>query len=795
MPSGNDAVVYISVDNVRRALETLLPGKVPRATTDPLHPLLAVDRFLINPDLPPIEKPREYAVQQILTGLIVKYLSRLRAAHNLLPPQPHETRTEALAVVKQDGKAHTPALIRWSWLYYRYIRDDLNLTAEEVSKALAFDVRTLRRHHERGLKSLTKALIRKEIRTRQRQRLLRLQAVLPSTAARLIGRDTETQHLLDLLSTEQYPRLLISGAVGTGKTALVAHVFAAFIKSYQLEQIVWLEAPTSVMAIEQALRVTLLPENTPLTLNEYALLYPTALVLDGIDTLMQDPTQLRTLLRSLSTITIVLTSHEHYPLDNLTAALRLGELAPADARLLARRIMITDGRVGEFDAVAFAEQICAAVGGNPLAIRLAARAVGQGGAAHIPSYQGFERLYEAGLAQLSPEAQQLWLLCALFPPENIAVSTLQTLAEVPDITETLRHLLRLNLLDATQSRSGIITLPTAARQFVYALYHQNARFQHRMLNLVDNLNLGVESPVSLPALEHLLSENPLGLADDQLASWARRRWREGVRLGHWARWLIILLRLHGDDPEMTTALGICQRYLGLWDDAQRTFEQVTESAGRYGDFETQSLALLEMTVILRYRGQYEQAITAINYADGIISRGMYRNLDQRLRVEKAQIALARQDADAVLRLLEFQPPVAPILALKGAAKLMLHDYDTAIALGQQALRQSADNRALQARLYTLIGRAYEAQHDLVLAQQAFSTALTLFEQLAEPFALARARSNLGALLILLNQDDDAEQLLHQAEQMQQTMRDREGLLSTRNNLKILTRQLNRRVHR
>ncbi len=93
--------------------------------------------------------------------------------------------------------------------------------------------------------------------------------------------------------------------------------------------------------------------------------------------------------------------------------------------------------------------------------------------------------------------------------------------------------------------------------------------------------------------------------------------------------------------------------------------------------------------------------------------------------------------------------------------------------------------------YTTIGRTYEGEGQLDLAESYFTRVVSLLEQADDPYALARAQTNLAALLIKMRDHGrehaaaDARQLLTAAETTQTLLGDQVGLMTTRHNRSIL----------
>jgi tetratricopeptide (TPR) repeat protein len=126
------------------------------------------------------------------------------------------------------------------------------------------------------------------------------------------------------------------------------------------------------------------------------------------------------------------------------------------------------------------------------------------------------------------------------------------------------------------------------------------------------------------------------------------------------------------------------------------------------------------------------------------------------------------------------------LALQSEALLALGNYDSCRAVAEGALRESSGDLVTDASLYTVIGRSYQAQGNDEQARRYLTEAVVLLERLDDGFALARAQTNLAAVLIALERYDDAGVLLARAEQVQAQLGDRVGLNTTQHNRILLS---------
>ena len=173
--SGSEAI--ISEANVRAALDSMIYSTVARQTS-PLERLWLVEAFLSAPEQPASPHNHRYALQTILVDLITAELTRHRAVVGLpalVADAPLPTVIEQIARDAGDGNIER---IGWSWLYHRYVRVDLNLSARDFCKYAHLDARTRQRYQNHAIRRLTERLIEAEREARRRLHKRRLYAAL-----------------------------------------------------------------------------------------------------------------------------------------------------------------------------------------------------------------------------------------------------------------------------------------------------------------------------------------------------------------------------------------------------------------------------------------------------------------------------------------------------------------------------------------------------------------------------------------------------------------------------------------
>ncbi|MBZ0281020.1 MAG: hypothetical protein K8L97_09780 [Anaerolineae bacterium] len=149
----------ISETHVRAALDGLLYKVTAYREPNPLEDLRLVDWLCASPTFPDTPMKRQLALADALTALIAEAYSHHRRVHGLESPQNQTALTEARIQITQDAAAQSPELRAWGWLYYRYVRIDLDITLSQFAGMCCVDVRTLQRYAAHGVRRLTERLV------------------------------------------------------------------------------------------------------------------------------------------------------------------------------------------------------------------------------------------------------------------------------------------------------------------------------------------------------------------------------------------------------------------------------------------------------------------------------------------------------------------------------------------------------------------------------------------------------------------------------------------------------------
>ncbi|MCU0512656.1 MAG: hypothetical protein MUE40_08795 [Anaerolineae bacterium] len=776
------AAPLISTVSVAAALETLLYSTTATPDAKPLYALTVVDEFLDDPALPAAVTAREFALSIILTELITNELTAQRAVAGLPPPAAGCSRAAASVDITRDARQKAPELLAWSLLYHTYARPDLNLTQRDFCALAAVETRTLYRYRQHGLKRLTQRLMAVEWQARRRYRHRQMLAQIPQQDAQpFIGR----QDILARLEADlrQGHIVGISGLPGSGKSALLRQVVRGWIAADALDDLLWIEQPASLKAIYQRLQRWLVPAGSRLSVAAVMQARQVMIVIDGLESLgdiaAPDWRQLLALLSHARTLIagqrLLATEAPctHYRLTGLNAA---EASAFVQQHLQQRRLDVTA-------AEDYAGSLRALTDGNPAAMRLALAHLEQD---NHDFFHGpvLASMYEALYARCTPDVQQVWRLLAVLSP--VSAGHLYSLP--PVAARAMPRLLALALLDYLPD-SGEYRLMTSAAQYIA----QGCQAVPPMLAALHEdvaLCLAHFGAPPLWWLARLADTAWLPLPPALVQDWLQQRqdWQQLIQLEP-ERGLDVFRRYPPDRFETRLLYAICLRKSGDMLAAAPLFQALLAEAGQAGHFEQQTAVMVEYAIAARLVGAYQTALEQLERAQRLARHYRQAALAQRITAEMLQIAIDTQDAARAgdyLRHLDEDETNTALLILRMELYLLLNQMPACRQLARtlEAASLSLLDRGL---VQTIIGRSYEAQpHPAAIT--AFENAVQFFERAGDVYALARAQSNLAALLIQTGDYDDAGQFLAAAAQTQQRLQDVIGLSVTRLNQQTLDRQ-------
>lgn len=200
-----------------------------RQAEDP--PAALLDLRLLNLGGPSSRAERILRLEDYLRSIVVKALTDQRKVQGLaVKHRAPSLRQEWLDAIAGDYRAGSAELEAWSALYHRYLAP-VSFSVEELAGGAGVVTQQFRRRLNQGLKHLSAAVRREEMKATQRQPERLLRRVPIPEFGRLVGFDAIIEQVNNLLvEPVGAPLLSIEGVGGCGKTALataVAHQRAA----------------------------------------------------------------------------------------------------------------------------------------------------------------------------------------------------------------------------------------------------------------------------------------------------------------------------------------------------------------------------------------------------------------------------------------------------------------------------------------------------------------------------------------------------------------------------------------
>ncbi|MCB9454865.1 MAG: tetratricopeptide repeat protein [Anaerolineaceae bacterium] len=784
---------FISVEFVRAALDALIYIGQNRRP-NPLHYLALVDQIISAPEFPRIEHHREYALETLLLGIITDTYDHYRRLHGLLPISGDISLAAALDALRQCRETGAFNLMGWTVLYFRYVRVDLDITNEMFCNMFGVDARTLRRYLQRVLRQVTDILVNQEWELRAQLWRQHLVNSLPSTrAVRLWGRDTDLKNVRKAILSGDAYHFLITGVAGIGKTAFTQELIRRLIEDQFIDRLIWLSEPPSVQAVQDHIRDELLAKDTRLTIRDCLAQSRVAIILDGAEAVLtQNANGLITLLTDLDQAIVCMTSQILVPVATELTYVILSELRRQDVVSMIEEIgnmrYPIDGELQHL-----ASLIADGVGGNPQAVLLAFYNIDSWDAIQIGFTQVFDSIYKS----LSKDEKVTWLAFALFPPgQAIAMEQITGLWTSDTHQEAVLALCHRHLVRYVSFPEPVFQIDSSIRRYLESRYLHDEEARRSIDSLVARLIDGVSHHLYLDVsiVEGLLMSNWLNLPDDAVSLLLNKYWQDGLRLGHAARWQQILAHFyarqqnHCDELRTMYIYANVLRRVSEFDAAWSVLDRLISLTGHEGDFVQQGWAILESAILLRSQGRYEASLSYLHRAKNIGINWRVAELAEAANIEQAQILLDVGKVSEMHEVLEGIPKTSRVIFLEIEGYLLLDMPDHALTLlldSFDLFNKSAENKV---SVHILLGRCYDRLQRPEDARFHFQVALTLLEMSGNKNLLGRVQGNLGALLIKLQEYEDAYRLLYQAEASQHQLGDQVALAAIQHNLQVLDRR-------
>jgi hypothetical protein len=317
--------------HVRAALHYLLYTTTSHRD-NPIERLLVVDDILSSEAAPSEPTNRRLGVAYLLTDTITEVLMQYRNRVGISRAQDTDTIHNVAAQIARDANEDNVELMSWSWLYYRFVRVDLSISAKQFQEWVGIDERTLRRYQKHGIRRLTEALSSKERAVRRQRRRLLACRQLPMRAIPFVGREYALERLSRKLLAEPTQCIYIGGEAGIGKSALVCEILHRQIEHNQVQKVVWIDKPQTWEEVQERFASAYAETSGSNSTSSVAV------VLDGIEHLQNRLPIFSVLSKQFHQLALYLIGRETQWPSETTAAITLSGLNQQETEHLCRRL-------------------------------------------------------------------------------------------------------------------------------------------------------------------------------------------------------------------------------------------------------------------------------------------------------------------------------------------------------------------------------------------------------------------------------------------------------------------------
>ncbi|MCB9438400.1 MAG: ATP-binding protein [Anaerolineales bacterium] len=230
----------LTQDSLKAAYETIRRSQ-PLAD-HPLYRWVLLQQNLTAPHALRNRQYRQYLLEDLLLDMLTATFDTLRSHITLSAVNIHDPIEAIVADLATISRRGSPLLIGYAYLYYRYVRAELDFSTEDLAKALFQNERTLRRYIDAAWQHLYLTLVRHEHAAREQTQRIRCEQAMPNLPIIPL---VEQQQLVDRavysFRQSQINSLLISGEKGSGKTSLLYQVGHQLITDQLVGDVTWLD--------------------------------------------------------------------------------------------------------------------------------------------------------------------------------------------------------------------------------------------------------------------------------------------------------------------------------------------------------------------------------------------------------------------------------------------------------------------------------------------------------------------------------------------------------------------------
>ncbi|MBK8026021.1 MAG: tetratricopeptide repeat protein [Chloroflexi bacterium] len=753
-----------------------------------------VENIVQSPDFPPTETSHEYALHTLLTSSITHQLGILRTNQGLPAAGDETSVKELLEAVQADVASAHMQLLAWSTLYHRFVQTLTDVKVDVLARLYGMDERTLRRYISLGEKLLTRHLVGLEQEARLKERRIRLINALPTRGkTKLYGRDDVLSGLHTFVRTDAAAHVLLTGLSGLGKSTLAERLVLEIVEhDPNIERVIWIPHCASVEYVRHDVVARMQVDDGNMDIRRTLAVYKTIIVLDDASSLLKDVDAFNSLLSDLADALVVIITEEFTGmLRTVGYHMRLQPIDEEAALQITQDVFRARG-VTDLDlTTGIAQDLYRAFGGHPLALRIAAARWDDLDWSSLED-DVIRHILTRTFDRQDSQSKRIWCALGLLGKHEGCLSMLTTIWGTMAGTGSISVLASQMLVQRIHHDCYILL--DAAQLFISRGYRSHSVVRQIVDELIaayfDN-----ESALAFPDMLVRLTTSSWSLpAYPVLENWLIRCWhnqqQSGLNAAEWIASIDALRRMNHDiDVRLEIAYAASLRRLSELDHSAVMLLNTVQRCGREGDFQEQARALVELALTYILQGNLVAAHDLLNRAAQ--SRLAQQDLIFRRRIDLilAQVAIEQRDGPRALSLLRHLNGDPIVYVLLAEASLLIGDIRMAARLAEQVLAEAPGDLPLRVRVCTVIGRCREQLSSLDTASRYFAEALLCAQRIGDHFGIARAKSNLGAVLVKRGKYVEANELLSHAVAIQSTLGDSIGLQISQHNRIMFERRV------
>ena len=735
--------------SLQEALDAIYSAQ-PLHSGHPLFAFLLVRHRLQQPEALAGDHASLFIIREILESCFSAVLGDRRE----LDPQEQ---------LRRDFKQGNAFIESYSFLYYRYMRPDLQLTVEQIAAWANMAVRSLQRRQQEGLGYLVLALTEQEVELRRAEKLIHLRLRVPYPPNRVLyGREKITDRIIASLASGA---VLVTGQPQIGKSILVSAVCHQVVA--QFDDLFWISLHPHRDCLSQIAR-HIGGGLESYSIEEMAVYCTHSRVLLILDDLhdQHTPDLTHTFFQYVSVIgisTSLLTDWQGIVID-----------VPALTVAAARQFF--DDYRGDIAPERFTEINDHAQGipGSLLEYIHLNRLALQGKTAQRDY---FRQKWEL----LDTETRFVWFLAYLAPASlaalrdffRLSVRSIQQLTIYGIIIHEekeyrLAPAARNTVAEIAVSQlSSDIDLHTYVTKFIEI--NQRSDDLRIWLTL---LTSGLTPYLDPEDTRRLLNYCAIAIA----------------LMSRWNDWIEVLRTLEHDLPDtpywrcwLELEQARLLRWQGRFADDLRKLGDIIQRTGNLGFFDIYARALLEFGLVASYREQ-ATALDAIQDAERNFQRLTYPLGIDLARITRARLLLPHDPEDA-LRIVQSIPLDAALIIASEAA-LQLQDWQAAVQYATRIVEQTPLHSPMYGRVLSLLARTLWHTNELLLALDYQQQAINILNTSSDMVGLTRALNNLGVIYDSLNEREKAKETWETALKLCLRLQDAVALDAIRYNLEL-----------